>query len=403
MTLEVTSACQHCDGQIAFSQEMSGQRAACPHCGLETVLLVPPPIIADSEASRRSPFQAAVHHFFSGFGAVLRKHKTSTPIAVSGGHLAPGPPEKKDAPISLNLDAAYQRSLPASTIQKKKLSFFGCTWDGAITTEQAADALSECANRFPDAEAACLKWLKLQSEVGAQVVSLQGSGRSDKRTLAGIPAPPQSTPIKIVPKEMQSAPPPTTPVVGWTKYLPNAKPYSAPAPALADTSAPSQSTPIRVVPKDTRSAAPPTTPVGATIREAENTACRQIVSNESSFVRRPALQNEPHTDCFRTAVEEDDIEEAKSLLKVNPNLVFSRSYTGKTPLYIAATYGHTRTVTLLLKYGAKINAGQKQGTTPLNNAAAHGRKAVVKILVASGADVNAKDKDGETPLHWKEQ
>jgi len=43
MTLEVTCACQHCDGQIAFSQEMSGQRVDCPHCGLDTVLLVPPP------------------------------------------------------------------------------------------------------------------------------------------------------------------------------------------------------------------------------------------------------------------------------------------------------------------------------------------------------------------------
>src|ERR1700733_4370878 len=99
MTLEATCACQHCEGQIAFSQEMSGQRAGCPHCGLDTVLLVPPPIIAYSKTSRRSSFQAAVHRFFSGFGAMLRKHETSTPLTISEGHLALGPPARQGAPI----------------------------------------------------------------------------------------------------------------------------------------------------------------------------------------------------------------------------------------------------------------------------------------------------------------
>jgi hypothetical protein len=182
MTLEVTCACQHCDGQIAFSQEMSGQRVACPHCGLDTVLLVAPPIIAYSEASRRVPFQAAVHRLFSGFGALLRKRKTSTPLIISGGHLAPGPSEQQDAPISEGSVAARQRNLPASTIQKKKLSFFGCTWDGAITTGQAADALAECAYRFPNAEAAWLKWLKRQSEIATHTAGLQESSGSDKIT-----------------------------------------------------------------------------------------------------------------------------------------------------------------------------------------------------------------------------
>jgi hypothetical protein len=106
---------------------------------------------------------------------MLRKDKTSTPLAISEGHLAPGPPAQQDAPISQDSDAAYQRGRPASTIQKKKLSFFGCTWDGAITAGQAADALSECANRFPDMEAAWLKWLKRQSELATHTATLQES------------------------------------------------------------------------------------------------------------------------------------------------------------------------------------------------------------------------------------
>ena len=41
MSAEVKCNCQHCNGHIAFPAEMTGQTVSCPHCGLETKLIVP--------------------------------------------------------------------------------------------------------------------------------------------------------------------------------------------------------------------------------------------------------------------------------------------------------------------------------------------------------------------------
>ena len=36
-------SCQHCNGHIEFDAQHAGQTADCPHCGLGTVLFIPPP------------------------------------------------------------------------------------------------------------------------------------------------------------------------------------------------------------------------------------------------------------------------------------------------------------------------------------------------------------------------
>jgi hypothetical protein len=38
----VTCRCQHCDGHIEFDAGHAGESVACPHCGLETKLFLPP-------------------------------------------------------------------------------------------------------------------------------------------------------------------------------------------------------------------------------------------------------------------------------------------------------------------------------------------------------------------------
>ncbi len=38
---EIKCKCQHCDGNIAFDIENSGQTIPCPHCGMDTVLFIP--------------------------------------------------------------------------------------------------------------------------------------------------------------------------------------------------------------------------------------------------------------------------------------------------------------------------------------------------------------------------
>jgi ankyrin repeat protein len=100
-----------------------------------------------------------------------------------------------------------------------------------------------------------------------------------------------------------------------------------------------------------------------------------------------------------------DLETVKTLLKGNPELVFSKDSYGLTPLHAAAAQGRRGVVELLLANKADVNAKTKNGWTPLhyaaNEAVLHGvaYEDLVKLLLANKANVNAPDDDGTTPLH----
>ena len=137
-------------------------------------------------------------------------------------------------------------------------------------------------------------------------------------------------------------------------------------------------------------------------------------------------------------------------INMNPTLpidsVFTDSDTkwyadGQTPLLLAAYYGYSDIVTMLLSYGADIlakdsiddamaihiasakgyykvveaildsaaarnskidivNAGDNTGTTPLMWAAMNNQVTVISILIRYKANVNMQDDDGWTPLHF---
>ncbi|ELR16936.1 ankyrin repeat-containing protein, partial [Acanthamoeba castellanii str. Neff] len=64
--------------------------------------------------------------------------------------------------------------------------------------------------------------------------------------------------------------------------------------------------------------------------------------------------------------------------------------TEETPLHVAAYYGHSACVELLLKYGASVKA--KTADSRTSNLES------VRLLVEAGADINPQDKDGDFPL-----
>ncbi|CAH2066719.1 unnamed protein product, partial [Iphiclides podalirius] len=73
---------------------------------------------------------------------------------------------------------------------------------------------------------------------------------------------------------------------------------------------------------------------------------------------------------------------------------------GYSPLHYAARNGHVNICTVLLKFGAKIDAETRCGkATPLHKAAAAGKSNTVQYLLSCGAKVDKQDIDGQTALH----
>lgn len=115
----------------------------------------------------------------------------------------------------------------------------------------------------------------------------------------------------------------------------------------------------------------------------------------------PKEKLEKATTNFFYAVEKGNIEQVKTLLTGNPNLVNAKYIlNGATPLHNAAFNNNKEMVELLLANGADVNAKDNGGQTPLFYSIYIGKKTTAELLLAHGADVNAKDVGGMTPLHW---
>lgn len=96
-----------------------------------------------------------------------------------------------------------------------------------------------------------------------------------------------------------------------------------------------------------------------------------------------------------------DLDRLTELLAEDPELVDVMSGDGFTPLHLAAFFGQTDAVRLLLARGATVD---RNGTgwmtgTPLHAAASGSHAGVVRMLLDAGADANNRQRHGYTPLH----
>jgi len=124
------------------------------------------------------------------------------------------------------------------------------------------------------------------------------------------------------------------------------------------------------------------------------------------------------------AIVEDDQSAVKKLLAGNPALATSTIakaklyqsqihhwiYAGDTALHLAAAGHRTEMVRLFLDAGADVNVpGKHRNATPLHYAADGSvispdwdpkqQVKTIQLLLKSGANINAQDKNGATPLH----
>lgn len=70
----------------------------------------------------------------------------------------------------------------------------------------------------------------------------------------------------------------------------------------------------------------------------------------------------------------------------------------RTSLMLASEGGHEDVVRVLARFGAALDARDKEQSTALILAAYHGRTGVVDFLIGAGADAHALNKDGENAL-----
>jgi ankyrin repeat protein len=156
----------------------------------------------------------------------------------------------------------------------------------------------------------------------------------------------------------------------------------------------------------------------------------------SAYYQQPAitaalLAAGPSLDVFEAAAA-GATKQLSALLSANPAAANAVAADGFTPLGLAAFFGHTEAVYLLLDHqadpaiasqnamqvmplhsavagqhlaiakallihGAPVNAAQADAFTPLHGAAQNGQLAMIDLLLKNGADPSAQAADGQTP------
>lgn len=106
------------------------------------------------------------------------------------------------------------------------------------------------------------------------------------------------------------------------------------------------------------------------------------------------------TTALHWAVESDDLEKTRSLLKAGADAKAANRY-GVTPLQLAAVNGNADIMRDLLDAGADPNAVLPEGETVLMTASRTGSTKAIALLLDRGANVEARERwQGETALIW---
>lgn len=100
------------------------------------------------------------------------------------------------------------------------------------------------------------------------------------------------------------------------------------------------------------------------------------------------------------ALEENDVTRVAAIVSRDPSQIHAPWSTDlpDQPLHMAAYADQPEIATVLLDYGADVNARGVQERTPLHVAAYHGSLQTVQLLLERGATIESIDEKGYTPL-----
>ena len=107
-----------------------------------------------------------------------------------------------------------------------------------------------------------------------------------------------------------------------------------------------------------------------------------------------SAQDQAPSERFYQAIRNNDLTTLRALIaERGPSVTDAQ---GQTPLMLAAAFGTSDAVQLLIAEGADVKATSAAGVTALHWATADSQK--VRLLLERGADVNATSRFGRTPL-----
>lgn len=105
----------------------------------------------------------------------------------------------------------------------------------------------------------------------------------------------------------------------------------------------------------------------------------------------------PRIDVF-TAAAEGNVAELEKHIAAGTDLNAREQTVGSTPLIMAAVFGHTDAVKLLVEQGVDLDVKNNEGSTAVMTATFFGHPNTLKVLLEAGADPNIPGGTGATPL-----
>lgn len=156
------------------------------------------------------------------------------------------------------------------------------------------------------------------------------------------------------------------------------------------------------------------------IVEDDQAAAKKLLARDSTLATRIFTQPELYRSkilhwiyagdtVLHLAAAGHRLEIVRLLIAAGGGVNIAGKHRHATPLHYAADgcvgspdwdpKQQVKTIQVLLKSGANINAQDKNGATPLHRAVRTRCSAAVKTLLESGADAMLKNKPGSTPFH----